>query len=753
MNVADRGRAAAREHQVPLAELAAVAALTAAAGLAWSSTFSGGLLVPGILGAAALHPAVAASTSASNLLRRRGRRVAVGLEAAAVLLAVAVGGASAAIGSLQRGWGDLLTTSLPVDAGAQPFGLALVTTWAAGLAATELVLARGRALAPVLPPLVAMIVALAVGAPGPAVPLAVPGAVIVAAGVLVAIRAATRASAEDERLAEEAGLLAGPALARLPGVERVPPPRSRSPLLPLAAGGAVAAAVALLAVAVGPALPGVGSRPRFDVRRYRSDPVVEREAPNPLVDYSSLIRTPDRPVALVRNGSADTRVRTATLDSFDGSTWTSTARFTRASTLLPAEPGLNVPTDQLTIDVEVEDLPGPYLPAPDRPIRVDEDGLGIDVTTGVLVAPDGKAGGRRYRVTSAVPRRTALDLRGATQTRRSGEGPPHLPDDLRRQAEAITAEAASSFGKPAALLRHFEDPAQGFTTATKDLPGGHGYFALRKLFERRTGTDEQYASAIAVLSRALGYESRVAVGFLLPAPGPDGVARVQGRHAHAWAEVRFEGLGWVPLAPSPTSGASGAAPTTPSTLPQGAGPSAPRTVPPDPVQAAAQAAPTDPTAPAVPVQHGGRGGAVGVAAKVGLVAAAAVVMALLVVIALVGVKAVRRRRRRRATDPKAAVLGAWADALDGLAEHGGQVWRSMSAGEVVAAANPAAAPSLSGLAHLANAARFDQVGSSPEHAASAWAAADAVRSALRTTASLPGRVRAAISPAPLLRRT
>lgn len=742
-----------RGHRVPLAELAAVAALTAAAGLAWSSTFSGGPLLPGIVGAAVLHPALAASTAASGLLRRRGRRLAVGIEVAAVLLAVAVGGAGAAIGSLQRGWGDLLTTSLPVDAGSRPFGLALVVTWAAGLAAAELVLARGRALTPVMPPLLAMSVALAVGAAGSDLPLAVPGAVIVAAGVLVALRAATRASAEDERLAEETGLLAGPALARLPGVEAIPQPKPRPPLLPLVSGAAVAAAVALLAVVVGPALPGVGSRARFDVRRYRSDPLVEREAPNPLVAYSSLIRTPDRPVASVRDGAADSRLRTATLDSFDGSTWTSTARFTRASTLLPPEQGLTVPTDEVTVDVEVEDLSGPYLPAPDRPVRVDEDGLGIDPTTGVLVAPDGDARGRRYQVTSAVPRRTALDLRSATQARRLGDGPPRFPDDLRRQAEAITGGAASSFGKPAALLLHFEDPAQRFTTATKDPPGGHGYFALRKLFDSRTGTDEQYASAIAVLSRALGYESRVAVGFVLPTPGPDGVARVQGRHARAWAEVRFEGLGWVPLAPSPTSGAASPAPTTPSTLPQGGGPApAPPSVPPDPVQEAAQAAPADSTAPTGTAPRVDRGGAWSIVVRLAAVAGAVVLLALLVVIALVGAKAVRRRRRRRATDPKMAVLGAWADALDGIAEHGGQVRRSMSAGEVVAAADPVTAPPLSGLAHLANAARFDQSGPSSEQAASAWAAADAVRSALRTTASLPGRIRAAISPTPLLRR-
>lgn len=739
---------------VPRAELAAVAVLTAAAGLGWSSTFSGVLLVPAIVGAALLHPVLAAAT-VGRLLARRGFRLAISVELAAVALALVVGGVSAALRSVQRGWGDLLTTSLPVDAGSPTFGLALVVTWAAGCVAAELVLARGRTLAPLVPPLVAMVVALAVGAPGRPVPLAVLAAMVLAAGVLVALRAGARASVEDARLAEESGLLTGAAQARLPGVETVAPERPRLAPLRVLAGTAVAAGVALVAVVAGPALPGVGSRERFDVRRYRSDPIVERESLNPLAAYASFLRTPDRALASVRGGGAETRVRIATLDSFDGSTWTSTARFTRASTTLPEEPDLTVPTEEVTLEVEVADLPGPYLPAPDRPVRVDEDGLGVDPATGVLVAPDGVARGRRYRVTSAVPQPRAQDLRAARQVQRTGPAPPRLPADLRRRAEAITAGAATSFGKPAALLRHFENPANAFTAATSEPPGGHGYFALRKLFDSpRTGTDEQYASAVAVLSRALGYESRVVVGFRLPAPGPDGLARVQGRHAHAWAEIRFEGVGWVAFEPTPPASALGGASSPPTTVPaEAGGPSSAGQARPDPVQEAAQAAPRDTTTPTGAPPRSQAGGGRSILATVAAAFGVAVLALLALVVGLIVAKATRRRRRRQATDPKAAVLGAWADALDGLVEHGGDVRPSMSATEVVAASDPVAAAPLSGLARLANAARFDgSAPPSPEQAASAWAAAGAVRAALRKAAGRGGRARAALNPAPLLRR-
>lgn len=56
-------------------------------------------------------------------------------------------------------------------------------------------------------------------------------------------------------------------------------------------------------------------------------------------------------------------------------------------------------------------------------------------------------------------------------------------------------------------------------------------------------------------------------------------------------------------------------------------------------------------------------------------------------------------------------------------------------------------------ATLANAARFKAGAPSAEQASSAWSAVDGVRSALRSTAGPVARLRAAISPAPFLRRS
>ncbi|MFC7099766.1 transglutaminase family protein [Nonomuraea rubra] len=69
------------------------------------------------------------------------------------------------------------------------------------------------------------------------------------------------------------------------------------------------------------------------------------------------------------------------------------------------------------------------------------------------------------------------------------------------------------------------------------------------------GTSEQFAATFALMARTLGLPSRVVVGFR-PGEKSGGVYHVKSGHVMAWAEIRFEGLGWRPFYPTP--GRSGA---------------------------------------------------------------------------------------------------------------------------------------------------------------------------------------------------
>ena len=74
---------------------------------------------------------------------------------------------------------------------------------------------------------------------------------------------------------------------------------------------------------------------------------------------------------------------------------------------------------------------------------------------------------------------------------------------------------------------------------------------------QRKGYCEQFAGTFAAFARSLGLPARVAVGFTQGTLGPDGLYHVEGKHAHAWPEVYFSGIGWVPFEPTPTRGAPG----------------------------------------------------------------------------------------------------------------------------------------------------------------------------------------------------
>jgi len=88
---------------------------------------------------------------------------------------------------------------------------------------------------------------------------------------------------------------------------------------------------------------------------------------------------------------------------------------------------------------------------------------------------------------------------------------------------------------------------------------------LAKFLDAKSGYCIHYATAMAVMARAIGIPSRVAVGF---APGrATGVTQageqggptrteyaVAAQDAHAWPEIYLEGPGWIPFEPTPSRG-------------------------------------------------------------------------------------------------------------------------------------------------------------------------------------------------------
>ena len=237
----------------------------------------------------------------------------------------------------------------------------------------------------------------------------------------------------------------------------------------------------------------------------------------------------------------------------------------------------------------------------------------------------------------------------------------------------IVAGATTPYEKVLALDAFFS-PVNGFRYSLRTKPGTTGSDLLDFL-QRKEGYCEQYASALAYLARVAGLPARVAIGFTR-GDRREGYWSVGSHDAHAWTEIYFTGIGWVPFDPTPL-GAGGnvaplpwAAPDAPDAA-TGRGalgsnaPAAPGSTPSSSAQPVrpdrerAQA----PGNAAVPA-----GGTTSASWWPGTVAVAL----LLTLAAAPGVARVARRRRRYATfpagDPVAAAHAAWDELLDTLTD-------------------------------------------------------------------------------------
>ena len=358
--------------------------------------------------------------------------------------------------------------------------------------------------------------------------------------------------------------------------------------------------------------------------------------------------------------------RAEVFDTFDGSTWTIGDTTTTALPSLgggdalmsqPVNPSDYAPTVQLTQTFYIDSPQPNALFAAYRPDQIyfPAAGLRADRYDSVR-SPIFLDAGMVYSVVSNVPITDPQTLRGAPPL----SVPPHdaylqlsdtMPQRVAGLAARITAGKATEYDKVIAVQDWIAANTQYDLNVARDPAGVDT--VDRFLFVTHRGFCEQIASAMAVMLRTQGIPTRLVTGF---GPGTwdplTGYYEVKQSDAHAWLEVYYPGIGWVPYDPTfgvPEAPGSGARFVTPEVL-AAIGNFAGRVIP-APVKAAA----------GVIVRGIGRGvawawhhaGAVGAAA---LAAAVAVLW--------------RRRRRREHEPPEAGAGTAFRDLTDALTPAG-----------------------------------------------------------------------------------
>jgi transglutaminase-like putative cysteine protease len=286
---------------------------------------------------------------------------------------------------------------------------------------------------------------------------------------------------------------------------------------------------------------------------------------DPLVSIAPRIIKQTKTVLFTVETDRPSYWRLISLKRFDGTSWLPADLPDREVTSgrIPGErPRRAAASTSATF--QVEHLAGRAMPGTFNPAEIflteDRGAVRANPETGDLTV-DGGVQGARYTMKGMAPQPSYAQLARAT-TGNPGD------DYLRYEAlsppvrELLTRWTA---GKQIAVDRliALQDHLRKFDytlTADRIMPNQQASadYLTRFLTQTRAGYCQQFATAFALLARALGYPTRVEVGFLSgePAgPGASGRTRyvVRGTDAHAWPEVFFEDYGWIRFEPTPRS--------------------------------------------------------------------------------------------------------------------------------------------------------------------------------------------------------
>ncbi|WP_248241969.1 transglutaminase family protein [Microbacterium kunmingense] len=335
------------------------------------------------------------------------------------------------------------------------------------------------------------------------------------------------------------------------------------------ATGVSATAVGIGAIAVVVALVATPLLPQPVIR-----PATGNLGPGPGIDATLQLgddlRRPREVEVLQMRSDAPTPpyLRATTLTEFTGAVWEPDSGRSypldsaEALTALPVDPEIQVAEYSTT--VEIRNLNSTWLPVSYPATSIE----GLDGVWGAfpynrtVEARQGGTQGQDYEVISRVPRPTLEQIRARSA---GGEGvradtlglPVDLPPIVGELAAEVTAGAASDYDALLALQSWFRgaDFRYSLEAPVEEGFDGSGAEAVARFLEVREGYCVHYASAFALMARTLGMPSRIVVGYLPGTSTGDAVDfqtvySVMSGQLHAWPEIYFEGVGWIPFEPT-----------------------------------------------------------------------------------------------------------------------------------------------------------------------------------------------------------
>ncbi|MFK4728347.1 DUF3488 and transglutaminase-like domain-containing protein [Agromyces mediolanus] len=487
---------------------------------------------------------------------------------------------------------------------------------------------------------------------------------------------------------------------------------------------------------------------------------------SPFLDLGRDLRRPDAVPAfsyVARDGDRP-YFRLLTIDRFDGEVWGPGERRIDGDNAVdefPTPTGLSdeVARTEHPIDITVQQLRTTWLPLP-YPVAGVE---GLDGSwfwdRGALTvrSADSDTAGQEYRATMIEIEPTAEQLRTASDRIPESiqpytELPEEVPASITELAAELGASAGTAYDRAVAIQEYLRgsDFTYSVEAPVEEGYDGGGLDVIAEFLEQREGYCVHFASTMAVLARELGIPSRISVGYTAGTPTTArvenvAVVAVDSQDLHAWPELYFQGVGWVPFEPTPGRG------TVPDYSRPGAGETAPA-----PERLPGTPAPTPGARPDLdPERDLATGGVTGAADEPVLwpLTVAALLLVLLLP-ALVRI-AVRRARLRRIARGERAADAAWREAMATASDLG------FAEGSAVALTPREAADALvedarldgageRALYVLRDAVERERYGPPGATAPVSAAALEELRAALRSRSGSATRIRAVLLPVSLL---
>jgi transglutaminase-like putative cysteine protease len=461
----------------------------------------------------------------------------------------------------------------------------------------------------------------------------------------------------------------------------------------------VGTAIVLLgAIAVG-AVGGTAISPapenRFVLRETIQPPFDPTVYPSPLSGFRKYTKDlNDTDLFTVTGLEPEQRIRLASMDTYDGSVWTVSSNssdtgsgtFTLVGKDVPASP-LMTSTQSSTLSFTIDKYAGVWIPGVGYPSQLTftdsvssalSDDLRYNAASGTAVLIDGLTTGYSYSMKT--------DLQASPSDASLKDVPVasiELPavDTIPDIVVAKAVEFAGSSTSPIEQLRSIESQlkttgylSHGLESDPVASRSGHGADRMVELFTapQMVGDQEQFASAFTLMARHYGYPARVVMGFAPEVTKGQESATITGDDVTVWAEVAFEGVGWVTFDPTPTQ----------TDVPQDPAPKPHSEPQPQVLQPPRSSGQDDSLLTAVDIDDTEKDeknpfaipGWAYVVGAILLVPLAIYFVPFLIIAWLKG----RRSRRRRKAAPERSVAGAWEELVDRYYELGITVPRKLT---------------------------------------------------------------------------